>query len=172
MKEKKELTKEQKRIREEKEMLKNYLGQVYVARKRKRQLENRLRDIQKDVSGPIGGKGYNPLPNHSSMSGDGAASYVYRMAEIEQKIYNQKEAIEIAILKIMDIMDYLPEQSMERMVLELRYIDCMGWKQVGSEVGLTRTPCNEYFQKGLEKLLEFKKVRILAQEYATRQQDV
>lgn len=160
----KKLIPEEQKLREDKAALKKYLSQVYLARKRKRQLEERLKYIKQEVTGPIGGKGYSPLPNHGSTISAGAASYVYRLAEIEQRIYDQRDQVEMSILKVMDIMDFLPEQSTERMILELRYVDCKRWEQITKEMNLTRTPCNDYFNKALELLLSFRKVQKIVQE--------
>lgn len=161
----KKLTPEEQKLREDKDMLKEYLSQVYVAKKRKKQLEDRLKYIKQEINDPIGGHGYSPLPNHGSTAGAGAASYVYRLAEIEQRIYDQRDQVEMSILKVMDIMDFLPDQSIERMIMELRFIDCKSWKQITKEANLTRSPCNDYFNKALEQLLSFKKVQRIIKEY-------
>ena len=39
----------------------------------------------------------------------------------------------------MDIMDFLEESSTERMVLELRFIDCKPWAAIERELNLSRS---------------------------------
>ena len=87
------------------------------------------------------------------------------MSEIETRIGEQKSRVEKALLKVMDIMDFLEESSTERMVLELRFIDCRGWAAIEKEMHLSRRACFDYQNRALEKLLQFKKVRSILKEY-------
>ncbi len=147
-------------------LLKEYLSQYYISSIKRLQLERRLRNIREEMNTPIGGRGYSPV-NYGGTNkvGPGAASFVYRMSEIESRIEEQKNRAEKNLLKIMDIMDFLEESSMERMVLELRFIDCDNWEDIAKEIHLGRRTCIDYQNKAFEKLLGFKKVRSIIQEY-------
>ena len=151
--------------KEDKELLKEYLNQYYICRMKRMQLEKRLKTIQEEMDTPIGGYNYSPI-NHGGTNkvGSGAASFVYRMSEIETRIENQKARVEKALLKVMDIIDFLQENSTERMVLELRFIDCKPWANIEKEMHLSRRSLFAYQNRALEKLLEFKKVRILMKD--------
>ena len=151
---------------EDKETLKEYLNQYYTGRIKRSQLERRLKNIRTEMEAPIGGYGYSPV-NYGGTNkvGPGAASFVYRMSEIETRIEDQKSRVEKALLKVMDIMDFLEENSTERMVLELRFIDCKGWAVIEKELHLSRRSCFDYQNRALEKLLGFKKVRATLKEY-------
>lgn len=151
---------------QEKILLKEYLNQYYIGRKKRAQLERRLKDIQEEINTPIGGRKYSPV-NYGGTNkiGTGAASFVYRLGEIETRIENQKKRVEKALLKVMDIMDFLEENSTERMILELRFIDCKGWESIEREMSLSRRTCFNYQNKAIEQLLEFKKVRAILKEY-------
>lgn len=151
---------------EDKELLKEYLNQYYAGRMRRSQLEKRLKNIQAEMAVPIGGYGYSPV-NYGGTNkvGSGAASFVYRMSEIETRIEEQKNQVEKALLKIMDIMDFLEENSTERIVLELRFIDCKSWTVIEREMHLSRRSLFSYQDRALEKLLGFKKVRTIMKEY-------
>ena len=151
---------------EDKEVLKEYLNQYYTGRIKRSQLERRLKNIRAEMATPIGGYGYSPV-NYGGTNkvGPGAASFVYRMSEIETRIESQKSRVEKALLKVMDIMDFLEENSTERMVLELRFIDCKGWAVIEKELHLSRRSCFDYQNRALEKLLGFKKVRATLKEY-------
>ena len=96
------------------------------------------------------------------------ASFVYRMSEIETRIEEQKSRAENALLKVMDIMDFLEKSSMERMVLELRFIDCKSWASIEKEMHSSRRSCFDCQNRALEMLLSFKKVRNVLQEYQGR----
>ena len=154
-----------------KELLKRYLEQYHNGKMKRTQLERRLKRIKEEMDAPIGGHGYSPINyGGTNNTGPGAASFVYRMSEIETRIENQKSNTEKALLKVMDIMDFLEENSTERMVLELRFIDCKSWKVIERELHLSRRSCFDYQNKALEKLLEFKKVKIILKEY--QKQDI
>ena len=119
------MEKKHKKESKEEKLLKEYLGQYYSCKTKKVQLEKRLRNISEEMNSPIGGKGYSPV-NYGGTNrvGTGAASFVYRMSEIETRIENQKEHIEKSLLKIMDILDFLGEDSKERFVLPGNVITC------------------------------------------------
>lgn len=169
---KKVLIAEEQKLEDDKSLLKRYLSQYYICKKKKQQLERRLREVNREIDEPIGGQGYSQVPrSQTNVIGAGAASIVYRMAEIEERIARQKDSMEMAMLKVMDIMDFLPEDSTERMILELRHLDCRSWKQVVKEASLTRTPCNDYYNKGLIKLLDYKKVRRTLEAYKKKIED-
>ncbi len=161
-----ERKKQKKEQSKEKELLKEYLNQYYNSRKKWSQLERRLKNIRDEMNTPIGGRGYSPV-NYGGTNkiGLGAASFVYRMGEIETRIEEQKVRVEKALLKVMDFMDFLEESSTERMVLELRYIDCEDWETIGKEMHLSKSTLFYHRNKGLEKILSFKKVRVVLEEY-------
>lgn len=156
-----------KGILDERVLLKKYLGQYYSARNKKRQLESRLQAFRQDMVGTRGMQ-YSPVPHSQTNSvGDGPASMVIRVVEIEEQIKSQKEEMANAMLNVMKMMDFLPADSTERTVLEYRHIDCLSWKQITREMHMTRTPCNKYYNAGLDKLLTFKKVHKILQEFST-----
>lgn len=150
---------------EEKELLKEYLNQYYIGRIKRSQLEERLKNIQEEMAIPIGGYGYSPVNGSTNKVGSGAALFVYRMSEIETRIEEQKSQVEKSLLKVMDLMDFLEENSKERMILELRFIDCKSWTVIEREMHLSRSSLFAYQDKGLFKLLTYKKVHQLLDEY-------
>lgn len=158
---------------EDKEVLKEYLNQYYTGRIKRSQLERRLKNIRAEMDAPIGGYGYSPV-NYGGTNnvGPGAASFVYRMSEIETRIEDQKSRVEKALLKVMDIMGFLGENSTERMVLELRFIDCKSWVAIEKEMHLSRRSCFDYQNRALEKLLEFKKVKAVLREFRINASDI
>lgn len=152
---------------EQKRLLKQYLGQYYNARAKKKQLETRLLNFREDMTGTKGMQ-YSPVPRSQTNSvGDGPATPVIRAMEIEERIEAQKAEMAAAMLNVMKIMDFLPVDSTERAILEYRHIDCLSWKQITKEMHMTRTPCNKYYNAGIEKLLTFKKVNKILKEFST-----
>lgn len=156
---------------EQKRLLKQYLGQYYNARAKKKQLETRLRNFREDMTGTKGMQ-YSPVPRSQTNSvGDGPATPVIRAMEIEERIESQKAEMAAAMLNVMKIMDFLPVDSTERAILEYRHIDCMNWKQICKEVHLSRSSANDYYKKGIEKLLTFKKVQKMIANFSTSEED-
>ena len=145
--------------------IKSYLGQYYWARNKKRQLELRLRTFRQEMIGTKGMQ-YSPVPHSQTNSvGDGPASMVIRAMEIEEQIESQKEQMANDMLNVMKMMDFLPAESTERIILEYRHIDCLSWKQIAREMNYSRASCNNYYNAGIEKLLTFKKVQKMLEEY-------
>lgn len=143
---------------EQRRLLKQYLGQYYNAKVKKKQLETRLCNFREDMTG-IKGMQYSLVPHSKTNKvGDGPATLVIHAMEIEERIEKQRAEMSVAMLNVMKIMDFLPVDSTERAILEYRHIDCLSWKQITKEMYMTRTPCNKYYNSGIEKLLTFKKV--------------
>lgn len=142
--------------------IKKYLGNYYKCKKKKEQLEERHRHIRIDIDSPLGGRAYKEIPSSNTQhKSDGSASLLLRLSEIEDRIEKEKNRMAQRLLEIMDVLDYLPEESDERMVLELRHIDCYEWKDIVKEMNYSRTSCNTYYNKAIAKLLEYKRVRVL-----------
>ena len=78
---------------QDEQVLKWMLGQIKRARQRKKRLDDRLMEINAEHFAPIGGIGYDPLPRSGGV-GNGAASILFKLAEIEERIYAQKEEID------------------------------------------------------------------------------
>ena len=149
--------------RNKEKILKWILGQAYRAEKRKKQLDERLMRITKEREAPIGGARYKPLPR-SSREGNGAASIILKMSDIEERIYTQKEEAEKAIVRVMDILDYLPQDSLEREICELRHIDMKPWKDIQESIPMSRSQCNKRYSKAIKMLLSKGRIERMIEE--------
>ena len=108
-------------VEEQKLLLKQYLGQYYYAKMKKKQLEARLRTFRENMLGTKGMQ-YSPVPRSQTNSvGDGPATQVIRAMEIEDRIESQKAEMAKTMLNVMKIMDFLPTDSTERSILEYRH---------------------------------------------------
>ena len=141
------------------DVLKWILGQTYRAKARKNLLDRRLKMINLERESPIGGRGYDPLPHSSGTSSNGAASITMKLADIEEKIYHQKEEIDKAIVTVMDIMDYLPDGSLERDICEMRHIDLMRWQDIQEAIPMCRSQCYKRYNKAIALLLQNGRIR-------------
>ncbi len=119
----------------ERQVLKKFLTRYYKAKKQQGILQERLIRMQSEF-----GSGIKP-------------------SEIEAKIKAQKQQAQKSIHQIMEILDLLPQGSTERIIMELRHIDCKTWTQIQRAVFLTSSPCYERYNKGLDVLLAESKVR-------------
>lgn len=149
-------------------ILKAYLAQYFRAVKKRDQLEKRLKNICREMESPIGGKGYKPVNFNSSETSSGSASFTLRKSEIESRIKEQKRTIEEDLLKVMDIFDYLDQDSDKRMILELRYIDRLSWRDVSRTASISRSRCFDYWNAGIDMLLEFKRVQKIIADFAEK----
>ncbi len=125
----------------ERQILKNYLARYFRAKNKQAMLQHRLRRLRQEL--------------HPEAEGGNALSPL----EIEARIKAQAEAAERSILEVMDVLDFLPPNSMERIILELRHLDCKPWRDIRKTVYLTASPCFEHYNKGLDALLEVAEVR-------------
>lgn len=120
----------------ERRILKKYLQRYYRTRKQQETLQARLQRLRQEFR-------------------DGESS------EIEARLKAQKQEAKNSTLQIMEILDFLPQGSTERTIMELRHIDCKTWAQVQRAVFLTPSPCYERYNKGLDSLLGNTKVRTM-----------
>lgn len=145
------------------EKLKEYLGRYRTALKRKNSLQERLRSLSMEMDIPLHAVTYSGMPKTSDSS-DGVASIVIRKCEIEDKVHKQMELVVDILLNIMTILDYLPADSIEREILEYRYLDGKKWSDVEAESGYTRSACFAYHDSALKQLISFEKVKLMVLE--------
>lgn len=160
-----ERTPEEKKVDAELEMLSSYLSQYRAAKRRKRALEQRLARIREEINHPLKGVGYSPISSPTGAISEGCASFTFRTAECEEKIYQQAEEAAKNLLAIMDILDYL-EDADEKEALELYYIDRQSWEAVAEKMNISRGKVFKLRRAGLEHLLGYKRVRQILKQYA------
>lgn len=140
------------------EILKWMLGQVYRAEHHKKELEERLERIIAEREAPIGSPGYDPLPRVME-PGAGAASILFKQADIEDRIYEQKAEIEKSIVRVMDIIDYIPKREVARRIFELRHLDCRNMTETAHAIPISRPQAYVIYNDAIDKLLEFPKIQ-------------
>lgn len=151
--------------------VKEYLQQFHMARERKRILERRHDNLVRELKAPALGSAYRTMPTRRTQANsDGAVSVVFRIAEVEDRIDEQREAMERTVLQVMDLIDLLPQNSMERTVVELRHIDCKKWERICQEVHMSRSRVNDYYNAALEIIMENKRARRLVDKFMQGQE--
>ena len=139
------------------------LGQYVRAKRRKKQLEVRLLEINAERDSPIGGQGYDPLPR-SGGNNEGAAGILMKLADIEDRIYEQKAKADKSMVNVATILNFLPEESMEREICELRHIDGHEWGEIAERIPMSKSQCHRIHKAAMYELLEFNYVKELVTE--------
>ena len=155
---------------EYKDTLLEYLGRYIHAVHRRRSLERRLKLICREMDTPIGGINYSPVNSSSGGISSGSAAFTLRKSEIESRIAEQKRQAETDILNVMDILDYLDPNSRGRQILEYKYIDGLAWYTISKKMYLSRTQCFRSRDEAIAKLLEYKRVQKILEDYAAQKQ--
>ena len=144
--------------KEQKEKLKEFLAQYKIVKLRRDQLKKRHKLLKEDLENPLKGVKYGGMPtNH--LPSTGAASIIYRIAEIEERILLETEKMTRAVNEVLDILDYLPDDSEGKLILELKYIDCMEWLSIAENMYISRSQCFRLEDRALSKLLTYERVR-------------
>ena len=148
------------------EAVKEYLQQYHMARERRRILERRHDVLARELKAPAPGSAYMTMPaSHSAADSEGAVSVVFRLSEVEERIEAQRIAMGRAVTMVMDLIDLLPENSMERTVVELRHIDCKKWERICKEVHMSRSRVNVHYNAALDIILSNARAQKLVQEF-------
>lgn len=141
--------------------LRHFLSRYYRAKDRQAHLRRRLSELRRELDGLGGNPPSFDNIHGKGQTGQGAATMALRILDIEERIEKQKDAESQIILEIMDVIELLPAGSVEREIIEFRHIDCKSWEAIGQLVHFTRSSCFDNYNKGLDALLGFRKVREL-----------
>lgn len=151
------------KLNPEAELLHEYLGQYRDCIHKKQSLQRRRRDILLEFDAPLTAINYDGMP-HGSPSNIGCAALSIKLDDIERRIREQMDRATKALINIMDIIDFLPDNCIERTILEERYIDGWSWKRICNSEHISRTPATRQWRKGLYALLEYAKVKSILRE--------
>ena len=168
-KRKQEIKKTESKLTNDAELLNQYLSQYRYCIEKKKSLERRRKEIMSEFDNPLGEIRLDGMPKGNS-GGPGCAALSFRLDEIESRIKEQIEKSVKVLTDIMNVIDFLPENTKERSIIENRYIDRYSWERVCRENHMSRTPIIKNWRKGLYTLLEFKKVGQILKEYKCEQE--
>ena len=125
------------------EDVKSFL-QVYTIGRERRQIleERRLRligELRAALSGPFEAES--------------------NIAKIEERLNAQRRNMAVLMLKVLDLIDLLPLDSLERKLVEMRHLDGMDWKGITSQLCLSRSYALSCYSKALGMLLNHEMTR-------------
>lgn len=149
----------------EREAVKRYLQQYYMAKQKKRIMEERHRTLSAELRGPTTAPAFRTMPTAKPVHPDGAGAVVFQIAEVEERIQKQQTEMARAVQNVMDLIDLLPIGSMERTVVEMRHIDGKRWEQIAKAVYLSRTAVFNYYNSALAMLLENERTKDFVGEF-------
>lgn len=151
-------------------VLDKYLSTYNRCKSRKESLTLRKESILQEFNTPLKAGTMDGMPRGSS-SGIGCAALPYELDEIQTRINEKIEEMKKEYVKISNVMDFLPENSTERAILEYKYIDSYSWSRICEIENISRTPATRYWRKGLYKLLEFAKIQEIVREHERKIQE-
>ena len=158
----------QEHLTDEAKLLNDYLSQYKHCITKKKILEKRRIEIAQEFDNPLPPLVMNGMPKGGN-NGVGCAALSLLMDEIDSRIKEQAEILAKILMTIIDIIELLPD-SLERDIIESKYIDRKEWNGICNEYHISRSPAMRKWRKGLYMLLEFKKVKQILKEYKERQQ--
>lgn len=155
---------EREEMEKQKTLLRKYLNQYYRKRKKKRDLTKRLDNFKEEMVG-VKSIRYSKIPkSNTNTTVNEPLDFKIKCELIEQRIDSERKKAASAMLKVMDIIEYLDE-SQEKEVLEYRFLDGEPWKAIEKKMSMSKSRCIDYYNMGLEKLLSYKKIRVILEEY-------
>lgn len=143
---------------EQKTTLRNYLKKYKNIKFRIIALERRKNRIAADCRS-LKSPACNCDPVQGNGNSSGAAAMTFRTSEIETDINRFKKESERAIEEICNIVSLLSVDSIERTIIEYRYLDLMSWKKIYLSMNYSKSRCHDYENAGLTILLTFAKVQ-------------
>ena len=125
------------------EDVKSFLQVYTIGRERRQILEERRLRLIGELRAALPG----PLEAESNI------------AKIEERLNAQRRNMAVLMLKVLDLIDLLPLDSLERQIVEMRHINGMDWKEITSHLYLSRSYAMSRYSRALETLLDHKVAR-------------
>lgn len=73
--------------------------------------------------------------------------------EIKKELEEQRERSNLLLLDTMQLISSIPEQTYERMIIELKYIDGMKMEDIMKKVNMSKSQCYEYKKRAIEMIM-------------------
>lgn len=77
------------------------------------------------------------------------------IAMIENRLNDQMRNVAVLMLKVLDLIDLLPLDSLERKIVEMRHLDGMDWKEITRQLYLSRSYVLSRYSKALGMMLSY-----------------
>ena len=154
-----------KKLSEDAGNLNQYLYQYKDCVRSKKNLMQRREEIKAELKNPLSAVQTEKLSSGKSRKKDSSVDILFRLDEIAGRIQGQIDTAERKLTDIMNLLDFLPVDSLSRSIMENLYIDRWGWDKVCNENHISMSQAKRYWKQGLYSLLEFEKVKIIVKSF-------
>lgn len=148
----------------ERNLLRDYLRQYKRCKNKEAVLRERIARISEYKNDPLKSVDITGMPRGGGIS-PGAASLTLEIDSLMERVEEQVAASVAVLENVMDVLEFLPEHSMERDILERKYIDLKSEGAIEKALAISRSTLNYYAAAGLDKLLTYDKVRAILATY-------
>ena len=156
---------ERQRQRQEREDLRQYLRGYTIAARRVDDLKERVRSIREDYSALTASK-ISAVVARAGIS-DPTPKKTLIADDAEERLTIAMDEAKAALLEREALISLLPATSVERRVLELKYIDGKEDWDIGGAIGRSGSVVRDIERNGLDILLTFPSVRKVLKEGET-----
>ena len=154
-----------KKLSEDAGNLNQYLYQYKDCVRSKKNLMQRREEIKAELKNPLSAVQTEKLSSGKSRKKDSSVDILFRLDEIAGRIQGQIDTAERKLTDIMNLLDFLPVDSLSRSIMENLYIDRWGWDKVCNENHISMSQAKRYWKQGLYSLLEFEKVKMIVKSF-------
>ena len=165
MKKEQKLIDYDKKLSDEAGSLNQYLYQYKDCIRSKKNLMRRREEIKAELKNPLSAVRTEKISTGKGKMKDRSVDILFRLDEMAERIQGQIETAEKKLTGIMNLLDYLPADSLSRAIMENLYIDRWGWDKICNENHISMSQAKRYWKQGLYKMLEFEKVKIIVKNY-------
>jgi ArpU family phage transcriptional regulator len=150
---------------ERKKLLSLYLNRYNKVKNRIKTLRETENAIRADMNSPYQSSYSKDAKVQSSSSADKLPCFLIRIEEINERIYTQQLQASRVVVEIMNILDFLPSESDERNILEMKYIQKKSDKAIYSSMYISKSQFYKLRNRAFEKLLRYAKVNEILDLY-------
>ena len=146
-------------------LLRRYLDRFRIISLRKRHLEIQLKELREDFKTSAFHAVNQNGGSHGSASST-VPAYILQTSEMEDRIFAELQKAAKAMEEIREVIDLLPEDSFEKLILSAKYITRMSELDICDMVPCSRMTYYRFITRGIDKLLEFPQVTRIINRYA------
>lgn len=159
----------EERLTAEAELLNQYFRGYRGSLKRVRSLEEKKQEILEEFKNPLSGMILSSMP-HGSGENLGSAKLPLKLEDINEKIAVQCDEALRSLEEMLRIMDLLPKSSIERLIMEHKYISGLSWETISEKEYMSVTTAVKYWRDGLYQLLDKQEVKEALKRFKEKRQ--
>ena len=150
---------------ERKKLLNMYLNRYNKAKNRIATLKETEKAIREDMKSPYQSSYSKDVKVQSSLSADSMPCFLIRLEEINERIREQQMHSARVVVEIMNVLDFLPGESDERNILEMKYIQKKSDKAIYTSMYISKSQFYKLRNRAFDALLRFAKVNDILNQY-------